>query len=322
MATRPQVARLTPARRRQVDALLEQVGGEVAALPEPVLRALMPVLAEAERELTRDLRAVLARMDGDATFTAQMLRRALVQVRAGLAKVDLEGGVRRTLEAGGQAAVRLAQRNLVAEFARFSSLFEGTVEMLPIAQAGLLAEGSRMLIPRFRASAARYGALPPAADVMRPAGMVWDDLRFQLSLGVVRGETVAQLTQRLVRLGGPRGRVALRGVAGDQAAHVEDISEGLFRRYRYFAERVVRTEVINAYNVEADAAIAEVAKARPDLNLMRRWNAAADRRVCIVCASLDGKVTGANEPFPDGTDAPPAHPNCRCAVVAWREGWG
>jgi SPP1 gp7 family putative phage head morphogenesis protein len=42
----------------------------------------------------------------------------------------------------------------------------------------------------------------------------------------------------------------------------------------------------------------------------KQWLAAAD--CCDECQDLNGEVVGIDEPFSDGSDAPPAHPNCRC----------
>lgn len=35
---------------------------------------------------------------------------------------------------------------------------------------------------------------------------------------------------------------------------------------------------------------------------------------CELCAPLGGTIVGLDEEFADGIDAPPAHPNCTCAV--------
>ncbi|MBD5603543.1 MAG: minor capsid protein [Candidatus Eremiobacteraeota bacterium] len=50
------------------------------------------------------------------------------------------------------------------------------------------------------------------------------------------------------------------------------------------------------------------------------WVTANDERVCPICRPLDGAVADLGEPFP-GTDfnAGPAHPNCRCTLVAYSD---
>lgn len=42
----------------------------------------------------------------------------------------------------------------------------------------------------------------------------------------------------------------------------------------------------------------------------KRWLAAPD--CCDDCQDLDGEVVGLEDEFSDGSDGPPAHPNCRC----------
>lgn len=40
--------------------------------------------------------------------------------------------------------------------------------------------------------------------------------------------------------------------------------------------------------------------------------------VCPICAPLDGLTAPIHGVYPDGTDGPPAHPNCRCSEVLVR----
>jgi hypothetical protein len=52
--------------------------------------------------------------------------------------------------------------------------------------------------------------------------------------------------------------VARRGVAGEPGAVTEVIAEGLFKRYRYWACRIVRTELQSATNGLLDEGIREL----------------------------------------------------------------
>src|SRR5690606_9447859 len=143
-------------------------------------------------------------------------------------------------------------------------------------------------------------------------------------LGLAQNETFAQLTNRLRRLGGPRGLVALRGIAGRPGAHVEEIAEGLFRRYRNWAERLARTEVMSAYNVQHRDAIEELEAGRVpgEPQYFARWDASPDSRLCPICRDLDRKLAPMGGAFPGGLAHPPAHPSCRGVVVAWSPAWG
>lgn len=49
------------------------------------------------------------------------------------------------------------------------------------------------------------------------------------------------------------------------------------------------------------------------------WNTANDELTCPVCAPLNGKIIEAGKPFAPGIYNEPAHPNCRCTTVVYRD---
>lgn len=55
----------------------------------------------------------------------------------------------------------------------------------------------------------------------------------------------------------------------------------------------------------------EVMKANADLIGMVQWHATLDEVTCPICAELDGQIFALEE-----VDPPPAHPSCRCFIVA------
>ncbi len=314
---------MTPAKREQPTAearrslarSLSQIAEEAAEIPLPYLRALTPVLVEAKRELARDLARWLDQApSGDARFTAQRYRQALVAIESALdvigkrLPVELEGA----LLAQGDAAAALSVTHLRREILLFSAHFGVAVRPVSFDTAAILAKGRRLLIPRYRTSAARY------VDNIR------DDIKRQLAIGRARNETFDELTLRLQRHGGPRGVVALRGVVGEPRAVVENIAEGLFRRYWHWAERIVRTEGLNAYNVHHLNGL--ITANREDPGYTKRWDASIDGRTCKICRDLDGTVLELGDRFDVGREddarlVPPAHPNCRCALTPWRKEW-
>lgn len=299
-------------RERQVTpaALDELIARDLEGLSRDALQALAPALKEARSELER---ALTGWLDSEAEhaserFTAYRYRQALAQLNGALKKVaELEPKLVGVLEAEGGRAGRLATKHVVQQVERYAKVYEGSGYQIPLDQAAAIAEGRSLLIPRYRTSAKRY------------VGNVRDDIRQQLAVGLLKGETFDEMTARLVRHGGPTGWVALRGVKGTRGAIVEHIGEGLFRRYNYWAARIVRTEVLSAYNTVAERSIAQLHK--QDRDLKRRWNAANDWRTCIVCRSLDGKVAAVGEDFGGGYSTAPAHPNCRCNIGPWKEAW-
>lgn len=288
---------------------LWNINAEVAKLSNTSLLKVEEVLDAAEKELTHDLARWAALHKGDDRFTPQMYRNALVQIRGTLDHIrgSTSDGMASAMQYGGLAAAKLATSHLEREVSAFSQRFEGSVRPIAFEATSVIAEGKKTLWPKFANSAHRY------------AGQVGEDIRKQLAIGLVRGETIDQLTSRLAHLGGPKGYVYLRGKPGDAKAKAEIISEGLFRRYRHWGERLARTEVVNAYNETALIGMDELEANDP--GYFRRWDAAIDGRTCIYCREYDDLVTPLEKPFPGGVDHPPLHPNCRCAVVVWRKEW-
>ena len=83
---------------------------------------------------------------------------------------------------------------------------------------------------------------------------------------------------------------------------------------------IARTELIRAHNMGQQSLWSEATNQgllNPD-NTKREWIATPDDRVDIsICLPLDGSVAELNKPFNvQGLEvmAPPAHPNCRCAL--------
>ena len=79
--------RVTPSvLKSEIDAVMAPIADVVAKLHEPYLRALAPVLEQAEREAGDALAHWLAThaADGDARFTAHQLRLAQLQLRKAL----------------------------------------------------------------------------------------------------------------------------------------------------------------------------------------------------------------------------------------------
>lgn len=290
------------------------IAADVARLENSTIDAVMPALLAARDELRAGLAEWLAKTNGNATFSAQDLRRGLVSINAALAAIgqmrpDLQTELLAAMHEGGS----MASGHLREELARFGARFGESIRPTQISTAAIVARAKHEIIPRIRTSSARY------------VKAVREDMRHQLAIGLAKGETFTQMTNRLRRLGGPRGLVALRGVKGDPGAHIEEIAEGLFNRYRHWAERVVRTEVINAYNVEHIAAIDELnddLREDGDESLYLKWDSSPDKRICPLCRSLDGRVSRVGKEFTAGIKQPPAHPNCRCVVVAWHPSWG
>jgi len=291
-----------------VDALLTQINEEVDRLPVAAVKQLGPILMEARQELQADLAKWFAKHPGGGDrFTPHQYRTMLAQIEGALDHLgQTRADVAHALNMAGIKAGDLAAAHLTKTISELGPVFGSSLNPIPIRPAGVMLSKSPLMAHHAN-SAARY------TKGMR------DDIMRQMALGMIRGETIDQLTNRLQRLGGPKGLVYTRGKAGDPGARAEIISEGLFTRYRHWGERLVRTEVIQAYNVLASEGIREAQEWEPGIK--QRWDAAADARLCLRCRALDHVVVDVGAPFPGGVMHPPLHPNCRCAVVVWHEEW-
>lgn len=292
----------------QVEQLHARQIAQVEGLARDTMRSLEPVLAQAQHELARDLRHwIETRPGGDVRWTAHSYRNALSQIT--LIRSHLNERMDGALFGAMTGAQRLALRHLTEEVARLSQIFEGSTRAIALNATVQIATGRSFIIPRIRTSCARY------------AGNVATDIRQNLAVAILRGEPVTATVDRLRAHGGPRGIVALRGVLGDPGAVVEEIPEGLFARYRWWAARVVRTETVSAYNQQLVLGMHEAAERVP--GLQKRW--CADASACPkVCAPIDGQVRALNEPFDTElgpVDQAPAHPNCGCRTGAWKPEW-
>jgi SPP1 gp7 family putative phage head morphogenesis protein len=325
-AERLGVSGMTPS---PLDSLLDRVTLDVAVLPEASVRALAPVLEQARREVEQDLARWLAREDDPgAQFTAQRYRQVLLELRRSEGELhtrlrhatrepraprlppwveSLSEAVAGSLTTGAETAADLAGEHVRAEYAAMAQHFGGDVGHMQLRAAEVLARNERTMVPLYMTSAQRY------------AYGVWDDLRNQLAIGLSRSETIYEMTSRLVQRGGPRGAVAAPGKMGNPVDMAAQIADGIFGGARYRAERLVRTEVINAYSESFLDEAKELAKDDPDL--MLRWDSRRSPRTCSICIDLDGVTIPMDGIFPGGYKAPPAHCNCRCSITMHKKGW-
>lgn len=276
-------------KRKQVMAVLDEVTASIDHLPRKTLIKILPVLDQAHRELERDIGHWLAREQGATVFTIQRYRNALANVRHAMARAKrhLAPTIEGALQEGAERAGALGTHNLLLEMEKFGQIFEGTIQPLALDQAAIIAEGDRLLWPRFATSAQRY------------AGLIGEAVVRELAVSQVRGETISEVASRLQRR-----------------------LPAMFGEDRRSAQRLARTEVMNAYNVYHHEGI--LAYGEDDPEIVARWDGSYDWRRCPMCAELDGQVRDLRrgEKFSGGLTHPPAHPNCRCVVTPWREDWG
>jgi len=104
-------------------------------------------------------------------------------------------------------------------------------------------------------------------------------LAFQIREGLLRGETIRELTKR-----------------------VQEVTD----KTKYEAERIARTEATRIFN---QAAMDRYRRAGAQYY---KYLAAMDTRTCPKCAKNYGKIFKIDDP---SAPRPPCHPNCRCAIA-------
>jgi SPP1 gp7 family putative phage head morphogenesis protein len=288
---------------RTAKALLRQINEEVVGLAGPPLRSLIGPMVAAEQELTNALAGLVGGLG--AKYSAQALRNSLFQLRGAINAVQrIRPEMAGELTKAGHRGRLLATTHLQTEVAKFAIHFDKTLKPVPLIPASKVAE--RLHLERFAKAAGKYTT------------NVIEDIRRQITIGMLRGESVGQMAARITGTG-TKGYMRVAALGAPEQAKV--ISQAMWKKYQYQARRLVRTEVMRAYNEHTQDQIATLAK-EDGPGWGKKWVAELDSRVCVYCRRLDGVVVRADETFP-GTfpGAPPDHPQCRCTVVAWHERW-
>jgi hypothetical protein len=294
-----------------LERLVHESVGRVDAIAPDALRALMPALQQARDELRKDLQSWLDNApDGSERFTAYQRAQALRALEATFERIEqLQPAMAGALRMGRIETGALAVSNLSNEVTRLHSIFGGGALVMPqIDTAAIIADGKRLLWKRHENSAKRY------------AGDLGTDIKHRLAVSLAKGDTFNQAVLRL------RGSAPFKAMisANDPSAASHGVADAMFSRWRHWADRLVRTENMHAYNVQHDASIEHVNANRgeDEEEYLRRWDATADKVTCPLCRELDRTLATIGGEFKGGIKSPPRHPYCRCVVLAWLARWG
>ena len=308
---------------RQLSDMMSRLADEADQIPRRSIPAVLAVVDDALRETRAALRALVREMPhGELRYTAQHHRVVVIQL-AEIRRIlgeKLPAEMAAAILGGADEQMALALDHLRDEAARFAVVFGDTIAPVNLRRVEAVTSARSMVIPRIRSSSLRYGQtlLGWQEKGMRLSQAGWtEQIQAELAKGMLRRESFHQITNRLVKIGGPLAEI---GPESMNFRVIEQIPEGLFRRYRHRAEMVVRTELLNAANVVKLEGLKEWNEEDP--GVMKRWDATADRRLCPVCGPLDGEVRDVDKPFTGGYQHPPGHPNCRCVTTPWRKEWG
>jgi len=224
------------------------------------VRRVRKLYEEARSELEAKL-AVMRRAGEGQTFGAQHLRMILLQVNDGLRGFQQDFGPELSKQA--RVAAELAQRHLVGAIKKMERRYSGLEPVLNIEEAGVFSRVYKgvepTLLHRYHKLVGNY----PMPTIER--------VRKQLALGLIQGDTVDRMVDR---------------VAG---------SGGIFDREKWRAERIVRTESTYAYGVSNQRCMEHTA--REVSGLQKRLVATFDNRTGEDSKQLNGQTVPVDKPF-------------------------
>ena len=131
-----------------------------------------------------------------------------------------------------------------------------------------------------------------------PHMSVFDNMAYGLKIAKVPKDEIRALV----------GRQAAEGWTIDELA--AELERSGVTRSAARAAIIARTETTRAYSLGSIAAF-QVSGVVDRLE----WLTAQDEKTCPECAALDGQVAAMGQSFDGGVMFPPAHPNCRCAIL-------
>lgn len=281
---------------------------------------LIRMLQQSDRDLKVRLSRVAKAAGGAVRFSeAQMMAfKVQIEIVTAYAKKRLIGMTHEAAE----RSIAVSVRTTGMDLAKLDRMFSGVATPLQIREAavmeGIVSRTTQSLLNQHATSVDRYGE-----------GMI-KDFRKLMARGLAQGVTSHQMVDALVGHGGPRGpRVSTRATVDPATGKVirlveEDIPEGLFVRKRYWAERVVRTEVAHGQN-EARLRTIEHARATDFPDMGKKILAMMDVRTAMDSIGVHGQVRPVDGLFQDGAgrqyQRPPARPNDRETIVPWRLSW-
>jgi hypothetical protein len=281
-------------------------------------REVLAMLEEADRELGRRLEREARRFGPTERFTGAGLLayRRQVQLTMAFVRGRLNGLSRRSVRRN----IRRGWFDTVGLLGRLETAYSGSVRPLRINSARMMNERTRgvraSLLRQHATSMDRYGE--ELEQAMRKA----------LRTNLLSGGTFSQAVDQLVRGRGPRGWVSMvaRDLGGGRVERIrlERIPRGLFRRYRYWAMRIVRTETAYAQNAAGHEAIS-AARDEDFPDMQKKILAMMDNRTYPDSIAVHGQIRDVGALFRDGAGReylhPPARPNDREVVIPWRPGW-
>lgn len=282
-----------------------------------VMRELLNDLRNAERTLGKRLRDQMVKHGAlDARFTGAQ---ALAMQQQVLQAIDyVQDRLRGRTKEQAEAAINAGLQRTITTMEGLEQRFEGIVTPLRLRQAAELSKA--------KANARGMWGRDFPTTVDRYGDKMMSEFEEIIRAGFVAGSSMDDIIAALVGHGGPTGKVSMAATitpAGVLRVRESDIPEGLFVRHKYWAERIVRTEMLKAYNGARQVGLETTANDHPTLK--RKILAVLDKRTAPDSVAVHGQIRGIKEHFVDGAGRsylyPPARPNDRETVIPWKEAW-
>ena len=280
-------------------------------------RELLRELRESDRKLAARLRRETRRFGApDARFSgaAALAYQQQIQLQIRYMQLRLFGLTEKQAKRVIEHSIRRSARILE----RLERRFTGLVRPLRIREAAqmsrTLGERSASILATIPTSVERYGLT------------MINEFEKRMRAGLLQGLTMDEMTAALTGHGGPKGDVIVSSRLRPDltiAFRSENIPEGLFVRYKYFAERIVRTETMRSYNQARRVGYEKMREQVPDLQ--KKILAILDARTAADSMAVNGQIRQLDDEFVDGAGRhyqyPPARPNDRETTIPWRPAW-
>lgn len=274
--------------------------------------SVLQILAAADAELSkRLLRAAKRNGGGDVTYSeahAQVYRDQ-IRVVMDYAKARLSG----LTDEQAQSVIAASVASLVNLATQLEERYAGVTRPLSLqsqaAQDEIVRGASASRIRQNAASWERYGA------------SLTREFETVMRVGQLAGLTQHEMISKMVRAGAVEG-IDAKSLHEKWPAHFPPPT-GFVNR-TYWAERIVRTELANAYN-EAGLNTIQELKNTDFPDMQKKILAHFDNRTAPDSVAVHGQVRPTDGYFVDGAGRrylrPPARPNDRETVIPWRIHW-
>lgn len=291
---------------------------EAISTSPAVMQGLLDDLQTAELVLSSKLRRAAAKhgkLDDRFTGAQALAMQQQVTQAIDYVKGRLAG---RTKEQAAKAIDAGVQRSITV-MEGLEKRFSGIVQPMRLREAAQLRH------VKGTASGAWARQFPTSVD--RYGDKMLGEFEEIIRAGLVSGSSMDDIIAAVTGHGGPTGKVSMAAKvtpAGVLRVVEHDIPEGLFTRHKYWAERLVRTEMLKAYNGARQAAL-EHQHDNDFPGMKRKILAVLDKRTAPDSIAVHGQIRGIREHFVDGAGRsylyPPARPNDRETVIPWRTEW-